>query len=209
MQGEHQRIPWVTASVVALAIAAWGAPDGVQRALLYERSAVLRGELWRLWSGHLVHFSASHLGWNLLVVGLSGAWIECSGFRARGWFAAAAPPAIGLALLVGEPSLGSYGGLSGVATAAVAFACASEWRRGTGPRSLWCMALALIGLKSAWEYWGGGPLFAHYALAAVRTVPLSHLSGACIGAALGFLAGPGRTRPLSAGAEGMTSSPDN
>jgi rhomboid family GlyGly-CTERM serine protease len=188
MQDQDRRIPWVTAAVVALAIAVWGSTDAVKQALLYDRGAVFHGQLWRLWTGHLVHFSASHLGWNLLVVALAGAWIECSGFRARGWFAAAAPLAISLALLVGEPTLGSYGGLSGVATAAVAFACASEWRRGAG-RALWCTALGLIGIKTAWEYWGAGSLFAHYTSAAVRTVPLSHLSGACFGAGMGFLEG--------------------
>jgi len=189
MQGGHRRIPWVTASVVAAALATWGAPAAVQKLLLYDRGAVLQGEAWRLWSGHLVHFSASHLGWNLVVVGLAGAWIECSGFPAGGWFAALAPPAVSLALLAADPSLRYCGGLSGLATAAVVFACVSELRRASGPRALWWAALAAVGVKIAVEARSGRSLFAHYASESVRTVPLSHLAGGCVGCAVALIAG--------------------
>ena len=186
MQGSRRRFPWITASVVALAALAWAAPATARAALDYDRDSILRGEAWRLWSGHLVHFSASHLGWNLLVAGGAGVWIESARFPNAAWLPVLAPPFISLSLLAGEPSLLHYGGLSGVATAAVVFACVSEWRGNRGWRVLWGGALLAIVLKIAWEYGTGVSLFAHYAGAQVRNVPLSHLAGFCAGAAIGL-----------------------
>jgi len=203
MQDKQRRIPWVTASIVALTLALWSAPAAVRELCLYDRVAVLRGEVWRLWSGHLVHFSLSHLGWNLLVVGLAGAWIERAAFRARSWFAVAAPPAISLALLVFDPALRFYGGLSGAATATVAFACVSEWRRRPATGALWCAALAAVAMKIAWEYHSGKSAFSHFEGADVRNVPLSHLAGLFIGAAIGLVAGSGSASPRTRRREGI------
>ena len=189
MQGRTRRFPSVTLSIAGLALALQATPTAFQDLLIYDRQAVLRGEFWRLWSGHLVHFSAGHLGWNLLVVGLAGTWIERAAFRGSGWFALFAPPAISVALLIGDPALRFYGGLSGLATAAVAFACASEWRLGTSPRALWLAALVGIGMKIAWEYHSGSSMFSRYTGADVRTVPLAHFSGACLGLAFGLFGG--------------------
>jgi len=49
------------------AILLWLVPT-THSALLYDRTAILRGEWWRLWTGHWVHFSFSHLAWNLAVL---------------------------------------------------------------------------------------------------------------------------------------------
>jgi len=166
----------VTALVLGLALLVWIAPPAVSEALIYDRAAILHGAVWRLWSGHLVHFSASHLGWNLLVVGLAGAWIECAGFRGGRALWMIVPPCIGLALLAGDPTLSRYGGLSGLATAIVVFACLSECRFRPG-RIIWGVALALVGLKIGWEFFAGNPVFAHFEHGTVRAVPLSHLAG--------------------------------
>ena len=67
--------PWATALIAALAIVAFAWP-AVQSTWLIDRVAVQRGELWRWWTGQLVHFGASHLGWNLAVFIVAGGWLE-------------------------------------------------------------------------------------------------------------------------------------
>jgi rhomboid family GlyGly-CTERM serine protease len=172
-----RRIPWATALVVALALLAWCIP-GSADVLAYDRAAILRGEIWRLWSGHLVHFSASHLGWDLLAVALAGAWIERAGFRGGCWLWVIAPPLVSLLLLLGEPTLARYGGLSAMATACVVFACLGELRRAEANRAIWWIILALVALKIGWEFFTGETIFARFDNSTVRAIPLSHAAGA-------------------------------
>jgi rhomboid family GlyGly-CTERM serine protease len=176
MRPSFRRIPWVTAVVTVLAVAAWMTP-ALSETWVYDRNAILRGQIWRLWTGNLVHFSISHLAWNLLVVVLTGVWIEWAGFRGGRRLWLIAPPCVGLALLVGEPSLIRYGGLSGLAVAAVTFACLSEWREEGSQKLIWSAMLSLVGVKIGWEFYSGESIFAHFAGVNVRVEPLSHLAG--------------------------------
>jgi rhomboid family GlyGly-CTERM serine protease len=197
-----RRVPWATAAVAFAALGLWLAPTEAQGLCLYDRAAILHGEVWRLWTCHLVHFSASHLGWNLLAATVAGAWIERSAFPGSGVFALLAPPCLGVALLAMDPQLGSYGGLSGLATAGFAFACACESRRADGSRALWRLALLAIALKIGWEFLSGHAAFSRFAGTGVQDAPLSHLAGLALGllAALfpSSIPDPGR-RPASAG----------
>jgi len=198
-----RRLPWVTAATVLLALASWAGPAGWPPALVYDRTAILHGELWRLWTGHLVHFSSSHLGWDLLAVALTGIWIEGAGFRGGRWLYLAAPPAISCLLLIGDPALQSYGGLSGLATAGAVFACLSEWQRASAPRALWGAALAAIAMKCGWDLLSNHPLFAQFGPGLVRPVPLSHLAGGAAAVVVAWLARLDRRYPLRHGVPAM------
>ena len=44
--------------------------------LVFDRSAVMQGEAWRLFSSHFVHFSNIHLFYNLLVFSIAGWLVE-------------------------------------------------------------------------------------------------------------------------------------
>ncbi len=83
-------------------------------ALLYDRAAILRGEWWRLWTGHWVHFTASHLIWNLLVLAGAGWWLERVRPGSLLRYLAVAAPVLGLSFLAGAPDMSTYGGLSGL-----------------------------------------------------------------------------------------------
>ena len=180
----HSRraIPWVTALLVFLTLLAWLHPAWSEM-LIYNRTAILRGEVWRLWTGHLCHFSGSHLFWDLLATGLASAWIEMAAFPGGRCLWLMAPPLISVALLLGEPTLQFYGGLSGLATAGVTFACLGELGRPGANRHFWRIILAVVVLKMGWELLSGETLFAHFGGTGVRAVPLSHVAGAV--AALG------------------------
>ena len=153
--------------------------------LLYDRAAILRGDYWRLWTGHLVHFGASHLFWNLLIFALAGLWAERLAPGRTRLLLALAPPAIGLALLALDPALTVYGGLSGIVVAVLALLALVQLARvgtpadpvATSDRWFWRAVLGLIVLKIAFEFAAGQPLFARFAAEGIRPVPLAHLAG--------------------------------
>lgn len=173
---------------VALLPAAW---PGVAETLIYDRSALGRGEVWRLWSGHAVHLGWSHLSWNLAVAVPVGVWLENLARPKTRWFLALAPPLISLGLLALTPALARYAGLSALATGLVILLALDRLRAGgREPRWLWSAVLVLIAAKVGAEFLGHGALFASLP-AGARVVPLAHLLGAL--AALGTAALPLRT----------------
>ena len=169
-------LPVGSALVFALTLIVASQP-ALAPALLYERAAVLRGEFWRLWSGHLVHFGVSHLFWNLVVFTLASVWAERLAPGRTRLLLALAPGIIGLALLALDPALQTYGGLSGVASAALAFLAFTQLAQKLSDRWFWWAVLALILLKIAAEFAVDQPLFARFAAAGIRPVPLAHLAG--------------------------------
>jgi rhomboid family GlyGly-CTERM serine protease len=156
------------------------APD----VFLYDRQAILHGEWWRLWTGHWVHFSASHLAWNLLVLAGAGTWLEQArpGLTVR--FALATAPLISLGLLVATPALGIYGGLSGLATGVVALLALTLIKDRPAERGWWFAVLALTAAKIGADTFSHTPMFARVGSADVRVSALAHGLGAL--AALAF-----------------------
>lgn len=140
-------------ALAALALAY--APAALGEALAYDRLAILSGQLWRLWSGHLVHFSAQHGITDAVALFLIGAVLEpLVGTRrlciALSWGAAL----IALALLLGLPELTHYRGLSGLDVMMAVMALRALWERRIFPR-YWIAALAaLLVLKTACEALG-------------------------------------------------------
>lgn len=191
-------MPWASAVVIALALIVAAVPS-LAPSLLYERAAIFRGEYWRLWTGHLVHFGASHLGWNLAVFAVAAIWSERLAPGRTRVLLALVPGVIGLALYGLEPRLATYGGLSGLATAVLTFLAYTQLARLATPalttaptapasspdaalaapsdRWFWRAVLALVLLKTAAEFAVEQPFFARYAPGGIRAVPLAHLIG--------------------------------
>jgi rhomboid family GlyGly-CTERM serine protease len=171
------------ALLAAAALAAAASPA----ALEYRRDAA--GELWRLLTCHWVHWSAEHLGWDLLTL-MALAW-GCRRHWRRALAAlAAATVTIPVAVALLQPGLASYRGLSGLAsTLFVMVACELLARRTRRLVSI-AAALALAGFagKVAWELTTGAALFVDGAAAGFVPVPLAHLVGGLCGAVAGAVA---------------------
>jgi rhomboid family GlyGly-CTERM serine protease len=97
--------------------------------LIYDREAIAHGELWRLWSGHLVHFGWPHF------VGDAGLLAILSwplGRRHR-LFASLAlvlmPLFISLVLYFFDPAMSRYAGLSALDLGLLLFLAAQGWQR--------------------------------------------------------------------------------
>src|SRR4051812_37737498 len=88
--------------LVALACAALlFAPSELTEALAYQRTAILHGQWWRLWSAHLVHFSARHALLDGAVLALLGMVLEARlGARRMAFALLVGAPLIALSLLV-------------------------------------------------------------------------------------------------------------
>lgn len=176
----RDRFPWLTLVAATLAVVAWFVP-GAFDALVYDRGQILGGQLWRVVTGHWVHFSASHLFWNLVILIPAGVWLER---RAPSVFCRTlllSPLAISVALLAFAPSLAKYAGISGVASAVLVALAVHGFRTEPRVRLFWLGVLVLFAAKVGFEAFGHGPLNPELATRGIASVPLAHLVGAVVG----------------------------
>ncbi len=194
------RFPGWTLALIGCALGVYVLPGGTQ-GLIYDRQAILAGEWWRLFSAHLVHFTPQHLGVNLLAVAVAGGLIERRTHPGLPLLLLGSALMIGPTLLVLEPQMAFYGGLSGIAMAEVVFLC---WLGREGER-LWrqmcLLVLAVLLGKTLWELVSGGSLLAVSTEQPFMPVPLAHLVGGLVGlgTALGWHKGGVFLKQVSSG----------
>jgi rhomboid family GlyGly-CTERM serine protease len=143
--------------------------------LQYDRAAILHGEVWRLVTGHFVHWSFAHLAWDLLAFIILGA--ICA--RRRGLFAIVVIGTaliVSLFLLVACPEVAQYRGLSAIDSALWIWSVFIIGERRVGlALTLLSLFLGKLMIESA-----GGALFVD----GITVLPVVHL----VGAAAGFCA---------------------
>jgi rhomboid family GlyGly-CTERM serine protease len=172
-------------------VSAIGAAAGViylcpaaQQFCVFDREAALHGQWWRLITCHLVHFSHSHLLFDIIVFLLAGVLIESKSRRLFAALLATSAVAIGTALLLFAPHMQFYGGLSGIATTLLFFV-ALPYASQPNPRRVWGFVVcAAILLKLALEASGQAPLFARFDSPSVQVAPLSHAVGILVAIAI-------------------------
>jgi rhomboid family GlyGly-CTERM serine protease len=149
-------------------------------------------EPWRWWTAAFVHWSPLHLAANLAGAAVLAAfgWAAALPARATLAWALAWPLTHGLLLL--QPALLHYGGLSGVLHAGVAVGATVLVRQRTG-RARWIGVAVLLGLalKIVLERpWAGA--LSHPAGWDIAIAPLAHAAGALTGLVCALIvAGPG------------------
>src|SRR5580698_8778088 len=84
------RMPIMTMLAVGAAFVVAAVPEWSEW-LVYDRRAILSGQIWRLFTGHWVHFSTSHLVYDSLALGIAGWMIETQKLRNFGWLCLLAP----------------------------------------------------------------------------------------------------------------------
>ena len=167
---------WATLLVAIAALGIFLLPQS-SGALRYERAGLVSGQLWRLWTGHLVHFGWRHLAADLAVFLGAGLWLEAFAPRTIRGFLALAPAAISGLLFVADPQLTFYGGLSGLAVGVLVLLALVQLRRDrAAPRWFWPAVLALVVLKVALEAFSTAPLLAGFG-PDIKVSTLAHLGG--------------------------------
>ena len=101
------------AALVVVAAALVQACPAAQAVLEFDRRAVAGGQVWRLVTSHLTHWSWVHLAWDMGSL-VTLCWIVRRRERLVLTVAAAASVAIGLAVYALAPDIGVYRGMSGV-----------------------------------------------------------------------------------------------
>jgi rhomboid family GlyGly-CTERM serine protease len=133
-------------------------PESLSRWLEFDRQALGNGELWRLWTAHLVHFSFQHALIDALVLGAAGFIVEKAlGARATTWMLGAMAPAISIGLWCGSPELTHYRGLSGMATAMVVIAMMHLARQFPSSRPAITLLAVAMTLKVSGDALGHSP----------------------------------------------------
>jgi rhomboid family GlyGly-CTERM serine protease len=181
-----KHLPILTFFLAGLALAIHASPTATA-ALQFEREAIFRGELWRVFSGHLTHFGVDHLRWDVIALLAFGSLAE---MRARvGFILCVTVSALVISLGVAffQPQFAIYRGLSGIDSALFGLVTVDLLRTGWRERDRLmtaCGALALAGFlaKSAYELITGTAFFVD-ADASFEAVPLAHLLGAIVGGA--------------------------
>jgi len=167
---------WLTLFVAVAALAVFAFPS-IADALLYRRTELAAGQLWRLWTGHLVHFGWQHLAADLAVFLAAGIWLESLTPRTARLFLCLAPAAISGLLFVADPQLAFYGGLSGVAVGVLGvLALVQMGCDRASPRWFWPAVLALVALKVGIEAFSVAPLVAGFG-PEIKVSTLAHLGG--------------------------------
>jgi rhomboid family GlyGly-CTERM serine protease len=183
--------PWTIGATLLmvflnLGLFSW-APTASQKLielLQYDRAAILDGQVWRLVSGNLVHWSPEHFFLDVGVFLLVGLLYERLLKPVYPWLLAGMGLALGLCLLVFQPELATYRGLSGVDSGQFAAALAVEvaLARQMPWRWLWVLPAALVFvLKIGFEFLTGRMFFGTESLGNIgMPVPLVHVAGAML-----------------------------
>ena len=182
-----------TALLTATSLAAWALP-GAGGALEYSRLSVRAGEVWRLLSGHLAHWSTEHLLYSLGTTALLGLVLERRRPALMAWTVALSAALVSAALWLGAPQTHTYRGLSGVGCALFAallidrgadLARARRW----GPLAAAIALGAAMATKLTFElttgdflFVGGGPF---------TPAPIAHAAGLTAGLITGLRAARG------------------
>jgi rhomboid family GlyGly-CTERM serine protease len=163
--------------------------EGGQELLRYERSALARGQWWRLLTAHVVHLDLRHAVLNVL--GLALVWaLFARDYSPKAWLAIVlgAIAAIDAGLWLGDSTVQWYVGSSGVLHGAMAAGALAHVR--TGQRDGWLLA-ALLAAKLLYEQAVGALPFS----GSDPVVVDAHLYGVLGGAAVAAFLSP-RRQPL-------------
>lgn len=155
--------------------------------LQFDRTAIADGELYRLVTGHFVHWNLDHLVWDaaVFIVLLLIGW-RTDRRRTLATLAAASV-AIPVVLWFAMPQMQTYRGLSGLDSALFAMVAALWWRdaRAAGHRGA-VITLGTLGgaffAKLVYEITTGQTLFVDSHAAGFVPIPLAHLVGGVVGA---------------------------
>lgn len=182
----------MTLAVAALCMLAAFMGEPAATVLAWDRAAILHGEAWRLWTGHLVHYSPSHAGADALALLAAGLLAEpLLGTRRFGLVLAAGAAWMSLGLLGCAPALAEYRGASGLAMLVAALAGVLAWRHRPASRPLVACAAVMLLAKLAWEAHAPAPALAglpERVAVAWQAHLLGMLAGLCAAAIT-----PGRT----------------
>jgi len=125
---DPRRLPW-TYIVVFLAAGIVTASQTLRDFFVYNRYDIAHGEIWRIWTGHIVHFGWPHFvadGALFVVIGWA---LERSHPLCGKVSLIVLPLVVSISLFWFDPSMNIYGGLSGVNVGLLVFMACRGWQK--------------------------------------------------------------------------------
>lgn len=170
--------PWLALAATTLVYVLSHGPAELHSSCALTPDAVARLELWRLWTGHLVHFNAAHLRGDLLAFFVWAALLESESRVVLWRVLGVVAPLLSLAVLVSCPSLAEYRGLSGLDCSLVVALILLRGVASPRLRKLGWVCLACFGAKCSYELLSGRAILAPDLGEGVALLPSAHLLGA-------------------------------
>jgi rhomboid family GlyGly-CTERM serine protease len=179
------RLPWAFLGVTAVAIviqshAAW------RDILIYDRAAIVRGEAWRIWTGHLIHFGWPHFVIDAGLFLILGRLLERDFPVATRTALVALPAFISGWMFLLDSGMDRYGGLSAVNLGLLVFMAAQGWQKNWTDWFWPGVLLIYIGEVvleiSAGHGHGGGMI--RFDDPSIHVATSAHIAGALYGVAL-------------------------
>jgi rhomboid family GlyGly-CTERM serine protease len=177
---------------------------GARDVLEYDRAAVATGEVWRFLTCHLVHGNFEHLFWDAAAVLVLGLFVAAHHPRRFLLVVTAAGAAISVGVHLLLPTLSTYCGLSGIASALFAACAVTTIQEAVRERRFRAVVLtgivaALFVGKITFELLTGTAVFVDLTAAALIPVPLAHVLGTVSGSFFPILSKRSRANlPVSA-----------
>lgn len=179
-------IPTFTAGVLVLCIASSKIAI-IASLFVYDRVAILRGELWRLVTSHFVHFNDIHLIYNLIAFGVIGWIIEYKGYRYFKFLCLLMACSISAVMIVLKPDMSFFGGLSGIVCGAIAYCSLQCLLAKTPWRTISIFTIIFLFVKVGLEIYNSGSLLPYWGTHDFIPIPLSHITGIFIAFIFFFL----------------------
>ena len=181
------RLPAVTLALSVAAVVVHTLPPAIDATVQFERTALAAGEWWRLITCHFTHWSPDHFAWDFMMFALLGGACEVTSRRRTLVTFGISTLAIPLAVLLWQPQLQAYRGLSGLDSALFGLLAVDLlWEKlaESDSRSIAAIALLIVAFiaKTGFETVTGSAVFADSARGGFVPVPLAHLVGFLVGA---------------------------
>jgi rhomboid family GlyGly-CTERM serine protease len=188
-----RRIPCASLLLSLAAAVIFVCPSLAAR-LEYDRTALAAGEIWRLFSGHWVHYGFDHFFWSVLAFGFLAAACERRSRPRLFVCVTVSALVISLSVRFGLSSIRAYRGLSGIDSALVVLLFMELWSEANRSGRLKQIVIPAACLtafvcKVSFEFATGDTIFVKSLGSGMVGVPLAHVTGA----AVGFLVGLGTT----------------
>jgi rhomboid family GlyGly-CTERM serine protease len=148
------RLPWLIGGV-ALAAGLIATIPALRQHLIYDRPAVGQGQLWRLWTGHLVHFGWPHFVVDTGLLLIVGWFAERKYPVFTRWAMGLMPLFISGSIYWLDPEMARYGGLSAVNLGLLLYVAAQGWQR-DWTDWFWPAVIAAYIAELVYEYYRGG-----------------------------------------------------
>lgn len=180
------RLPAVTILIIIACLFATYLP-GLSSALIFDRDAIIKGEFWRILTGHFVHFSPSHIAYDIFSFGIAGCLIEKSRYPCFSWLILWLALSISMSLLLLEPDMRYYGGLSGISFGALYYCALMGMKESSPWRTICFLMLAILPIKIAFEIFSGSSILPYGERQSFVPMQTSHIVG-CLTALVFYLA---------------------